>query len=172
MPATRAFSRQLVAYIAAFLPTAPYFKSNDGRISSVRYDQHSSTFAMLEETADEVFKVYMTRKTQGWFRRWDSNWECPLPSDAAASPGPGAAPNGAGSGAGAATPARPSAVPALAASDDEDASDLITGGRGATTNRHRQPWTWRRCNPRAGRRAHAIHDLLSKPLCAIKKPFL
>ena len=32
MPATRAFSRQLVAYIAAFLPTAPYFKSNDGRI--------------------------------------------------------------------------------------------------------------------------------------------
>jgi hypothetical protein len=25
MPATRAFSRQLVAYIAAFLPTAPYF---------------------------------------------------------------------------------------------------------------------------------------------------
>ncbi len=29
MPATRAFSRQLVAYIAAFLPTAPYFKSSD-----------------------------------------------------------------------------------------------------------------------------------------------
>jgi hypothetical protein len=34
MPATRAFSRQLFAYIAAFLPTAPYFKSNDGRISA------------------------------------------------------------------------------------------------------------------------------------------
>ena len=48
MPATRAFSRQLVAYIAAFLPAAPYFKSNDGRISAVCDDQYSSTLAMLE----------------------------------------------------------------------------------------------------------------------------
>jgi hypothetical protein len=78
---------------------------------------------MLEETADEAFKVYMTRKTRGRFRRW----ACPRPSDAAAFPGPCAAPDGAGSGAqaGSATPARP---PALAASDDEGASDLITGG--------------------------------------------
>ena len=48
MPATRAFSRQLVAYIAAFLPTAPYFKSNDGRISTVCDDQYSSTLATLD----------------------------------------------------------------------------------------------------------------------------
>jgi hypothetical protein len=76
---------------------------------------------MLEETADEAFKVYMTCKTQGWFRRWG----CPRPSDAvAASPGPGAAPDGAGSGAGAATPAF---SPAPEASDDEGASALITG---------------------------------------------
>ena len=34
MPETRAFSRQLVAYIAAFLPAAPYFKSNDARIAA------------------------------------------------------------------------------------------------------------------------------------------
>jgi hypothetical protein len=67
-------------------------------------------------TADEAFKVYMTRKTQEWFRRWGCD-------AAAASPGPGAAPNGAGSGAGAATPAR---SPAPDASDDEGA--LITGG--------------------------------------------
>jgi hypothetical protein len=91
MPATRAFSRQLVAYIAAFLPTAPYLKSNDGRISAVCDDQYSSTLAILEETADEAFKVYMTRKTQGWFRRLG----CPRLSDAAFSPGPGAAPGGA-----------------------------------------------------------------------------
>jgi hypothetical protein len=65
MPATRAFSRQLVAYIAAFLPTTPYFKSSDSRISAVRDDQYSATLAMLEETADETFKAYMTRKTQG-----------------------------------------------------------------------------------------------------------
>ncbi len=76
---------------------------------------------MLEETADEAFNVYMTRKTQGWFLRWG----CPRPSDAAASPGPGVAPGCAGIGARAATPAHP---PAPAASDDEKASDLITWG--------------------------------------------
>jgi hypothetical protein len=121
MPATRAFSRQLVAYIAAFLPTALYFRSNGSRISAVCDDQYSSTLAsaMLEETVDEAFKFYMTRKTQGRFRRWG----CPRPSDAAASSGPCAAPDGAGSGTGAATPARP---PGPAASDDEGASDLIT----------------------------------------------
>jgi hypothetical protein len=73
--------------------------------------------------ADEAFKVYMTRKTQGWFQRL----RCPRPSDATTSSGSGAAPGGAGSGAGAATPARPQAPEA---SDDEGASDLITGGAG------------------------------------------
>ena len=65
----------------------------------------------------------MTRKTQGWFRRWGCD-------AAAASPGPGAAPNDAGSGgsAGAATPAR---LPAPDASDDEGA--LLTGGGDAQT---------------------------------------
>jgi hypothetical protein len=51
MPATRSFSRQLVAYTAAFLPTVQYFKSNDCRISAVCDDQYSSTLAILEETA-------------------------------------------------------------------------------------------------------------------------
>ncbi len=75
---------------------------------------------MLEETADETFKAYMTRKTQGWFRRWGCD-------AAAASPGHGAAPNGAGSGggAGAATPAR---LQAPDVSDDEEDSALITPG--------------------------------------------
>jgi hypothetical protein len=124
MAETRAFSRQLVAYLAAFLPTSPYYRSNDSRIAAVCDDQYSATLAMLEETADETFKAYMTSKTQGWFRRWG----CPRPSDAAAaSPGPGAAPNGAGSGggAGAATPGR---LPAPDASDDEGGATLITPG--------------------------------------------
>ena len=74
--------------------------------------------AACTETADETFKAYMTRKTQGWFRRWGCD-------ATAASPGPGGAPNGAGSGggAGAATPAR---LPVPDASDDEDGSVLIT----------------------------------------------
>ncbi len=48
--------------------------------------------------------------------------------------------------------------PAPAASDGEEASDLITGG-GAEIRRCRQPWTWRRCHLGAGRRAHAIQDI-------------
>ncbi len=72
------------------------FKSNDCQISAVCDDQYSSTLEMLEETANEAFKVYMTRKTLGWFRRWG----CPCPSDAAASPCPGVATGGEGSGAG------------------------------------------------------------------------
>ena len=54
MPATRAFSRQLVAYIAAFLPTAQNFKSSDSRISAVCDDQYSATLAMLEETTESL----------------------------------------------------------------------------------------------------------------------
>jgi hypothetical protein len=97
------------------------FKSNDGRISAVCDDQYSSTLAMLEETADEASKVYMTRKTQGWFR----GRGCPRPSDAAAPPGLGPTPGGAGSGAGAVMPAR---RPTPSASDNEEAS-YHAGGR-------------------------------------------
>jgi hypothetical protein len=118
MTETRAFSRQLVAYLAAFLPTSPYYRSNDSRIAAVCDDQYSATLAMLEETADEAFKVYMTRKTQGWFRRWGC-------SAAAASPGPGTAAPPSGGGAGAATPGR---LPAPDASDDEGGATLITPG--------------------------------------------
>ncbi len=46
MPATRSFSRQLVAYIAAFLPTAPYLKSKDGRIPAV-CDDHSDVLVLF-----------------------------------------------------------------------------------------------------------------------------
>ncbi len=49
-----------------------------------------------KETADEAFKVYITRKTQGCLPRWG----CPRPSEAAATPGPGATPGGAGNAQG------------------------------------------------------------------------
>ena len=119
MPPTRAFSRQLIAYLAGFLPVAPYYRANDGRISGVCDDQYTATLARLEETNDNVFKL----KTQGWFRRWG----CPRPSAAAsaASPAPGAAP-GDGPGALASTPAKDTApVP----SDDEDGAALISPER-------------------------------------------
>ena len=77
---------------------------------------------MLEETADEAFKVYLTRKTQGWFRRWGTR-----PSSAAA-PG-AAAPAGAAAAAGAAgggTPNRRIEAPVV--SDDEEGAEIITPG--------------------------------------------
>ena len=70
LPATRAFSRQLVAYLAAFLRVAPFFKNNDTRIAGICDDQYTSTLDILKETGDDAFRAYMTRKTQGWFRRW------------------------------------------------------------------------------------------------------
>ena len=123
MPPTRAFSRQLIAYLAVFLPVAPYFRANDGRISGVCDDQYTATLERLEETGDEAFKLYVTRKIQAWFRRWG----CQRPSAAAsaASPAPGAAP-GDGPGAGASTPAKDTApVP----SDDEGGAELISPER-------------------------------------------
>ena len=123
MPPTRAFSRQLIAYLAGFLPVAPYFRANDGRISGVCDDQYTATLERLEETSDDNFKRYLTRKTQGWFRRWG----CPQPSAAAsaASPAPGAAP-GDGPGALASTPAKDTAPEP---SDDEDGAALISPER-------------------------------------------
>jgi hypothetical protein len=64
MPSTRAFSRQFIAYIAVFLPVAPYFRANDGRISGVCDDQYTATLESLEETGDEEIKLYLTSKTQ------------------------------------------------------------------------------------------------------------
>ena len=119
MPPTRVFSRQLIAYLAVFLPVAPYFRANDGRISGVCDEQYTATLERLEETGDDAFKLYVTRKTQAWFRRWG----CTRSSDAAASPAPGAAPGAAP----ASTPAKDTApVP----SDDEEGAELISPARG------------------------------------------
>ncbi len=79
---------------------------------------------MLKETSDLAFKKYLTRKTQGWFRRFGRD-EPAGTAAAAASPAPACA-GGAGAGAGgpgAATPARP---PLQSLSDDEeDAASLV-----------------------------------------------
>ncbi len=60
MPATMAFSRELVAYITAFLPAAPYFRANDIRVAGVCNDQYTATLERLQETNDGNFKNYMT----------------------------------------------------------------------------------------------------------------
>jgi hypothetical protein len=142
MPETRVFSRQLVAYLAAFLPIAQYYRAADVtvRISCVCDEQYTATLERLQETGDEAFKLYMTCKVQGWFRRWG----CGSTSDAAASPAPsaaaapGAASGGAGGACGAfSTPAKETApMP----SDDEDVAELITrAADAADANNSTQP---------------------------------
>ena len=53
MQETRAFSLELVAYIAAILPPAPYFRANNIRVAGVCYDKYTATLDRLQETNDE-----------------------------------------------------------------------------------------------------------------------
>ncbi len=110
LPATRAFSRELVAYIAAFLPVATYYKAHDNRTVGLGDDQYTATLETLNKTDDDKFSAYLTRKIQAWFRRWAT----PRPDGA-----PAAAAGG-GGGSAAATPGRLEG-PGYAASDDDEA---------------------------------------------------
>jgi hypothetical protein len=109
LPETRVFSLELVAYTAALLPVAPYFKAGDSRIAGISDNQYTTTLEMLTEANDKDFKSYLTCKTQGWFWRWGRD-------ESAAAPA---------SSAGAATPAR---APTMQVSDDdEDGGGLESG---------------------------------------------
>ena len=108
---------------------------------------YSATFQMLsclerlEETPDEAFKLYVTRKTQAWFRRWG----CTRSSNAAASPAP--APGAAPGAAPASTPAKDTApVP----SSDEEGAELISPDRD-DDNRASSPRLALETLPSAGR---------------------
>ena len=70
LPATRAFSRELVAYIVAFLPVATYHRAVDSRTGGLCDDQYIATLETLNKTSDEKFSAYLIRKIQAWFRRW------------------------------------------------------------------------------------------------------
>ncbi len=119
LPETRVFSLELVAYAAAVLPVASYFKAGDSRIACICDNQYTTTLEMLTETSDKDFKSYLTRKTQGWFRRWGRD-------ESAAAPASGA---GAG-GAGAATPVR---APTMQVSDDEEDGEGLESGQPANS---------------------------------------
>ena len=49
LPATRAFSRELIAYIAAFLPVATYFKAVESRTSGLSDDQYTAPLETLNK---------------------------------------------------------------------------------------------------------------------------
>jgi hypothetical protein len=42
IPETRAFSRPLIAYIAAHLPKAPFFRAGDIRVTGICDNQYNS----------------------------------------------------------------------------------------------------------------------------------
>ena len=119
LPATRAFSRELVAYIAAFLPVATYYKASDSRTGGLCDNQYTVTLETLTKTTDEKFCAYLVRKIQGWFRRWAT----PRPDVA---PAAAAAAASGGGGSAAATPGR-TGRPEYAASNDEE----VPGAGGA-----------------------------------------
>ena len=118
LPETMAFSRQLIAYLAAFLPIAPYFRNADLRIAGISDDQYTTTLEMLNESTEDRYKTYISRKAQAWFRRWPRTGLV----GAAAAP-PAADPTIGEGGVGTATPARP---PAPSLSDDEEYAELHT----------------------------------------------
>ncbi len=43
LPETRDFSRPLIAYMAAYLPVAPFFRATDTRVTGVCDDQYNVT---------------------------------------------------------------------------------------------------------------------------------
>ena len=113
LPATRAFSRELVAYIAAFLPVATYYKASDSRTGGLCDNQYTVTLETLTKTPDEKFSAYLVRKIQGWFRRWAT----PRPN---VTPAAAAAAASGGGGSVAATPGRSDALVYTASSDEEE----------------------------------------------------
>ncbi len=90
LPETRVFSRPLIAYMAAYLPVAPFFRASDTRVTGVCDDQDTSTLDMLQKTDDDKFKIYLTRKVIAWYgRRFiEGKAICASSSDAAASSHP------------------------------------------------------------------------------------
>jgi hypothetical protein len=118
-PATKAFSRELISYFAAFLPVAPYYKATDTRIATLCDDQYTATLETLSQTDDEKFSAYLIRKTQGWFRRWG------IPRTSSDAPGTPAA---GGVGAGVTAAVTPARRPGLVASDDDESSGLVGQG--------------------------------------------
>jgi hypothetical protein len=71
LPETRVFSRPLIAaYMAVYLPVAPFFRASDTRVTSVCDNQYTATLEMLQvkfrvkrlTRDDDKFKMYLTRK--------------------------------------------------------------------------------------------------------------
>jgi hypothetical protein len=122
LPETRVFSRPFISYMAAFLPVVLFFRTSDMRVACICDNQYTATLEMLQETDDNKFRSYLTRKVIAWFRRWSikrhgraigTSSSDTGGDDSSSDPGPAAV---------AAPKAR---VPAPTVSADEDSAELI-----------------------------------------------
>ncbi len=124
LPETRFFSRPLIAYTAAYLPVAPFFRASDTRVTGVCDDQYTATLEMLQETDDDKFKMNLTRKVIAWFRRWPFERHGKVIGASSSDAGGDASSSNPGSAAAVAVPkARVQAAPSV--SEDEDSAELI-----------------------------------------------
>jgi hypothetical protein len=118
----RVFSRPLIAYLAAYLPVAPFFRASDTRVTCVCDDQYTATLEMLQETDDDKFKMYLTRKVIVWFRRWPFERHGKVIGASSSDAGGDASSSNPGAAAVAAPKAR---VQAPTVSEDENGGVLI-----------------------------------------------
>lgn len=61
-------SKNLVAYIEALLVLCPYYKAGDPRIAGLADAQYSRRLTNLNTAPDEVFKAYMKRKLDEFYK--------------------------------------------------------------------------------------------------------
>jgi hypothetical protein len=76
LPETRVLSRPLIAYMAAFLPVASFFRASDTRVACVCDDQYTATLEMLQETDNKKLKIYLTNNVIAWFHCWSIERHC------------------------------------------------------------------------------------------------
>jgi hypothetical protein len=124
LPETRVFSRPLIAYISAFLPVAPFFRASDTRVTTgVCDDQYTANLEMLQETDDDKFKIYLTRKVITWFRRWSIKRHCKAIGASSSDACGDASPSNPDPATAVAAPK--ARLPAPTVSVDEDCTELI-----------------------------------------------
>ncbi len=125
LPETRVFSRPLIAYMAAYLPVAPFIRASDTRVTGVCDYQYTATLEMLQESDDDKFMMYLTRKVIAWFRRWPFERHGKVPVIGASSSDAGGDASSSHPGSAAAVAVPKARVQAPSVSEDEDSAELI-----------------------------------------------
>ncbi len=122
LPETWVFKRPLIAYMA-FLPVVSFFRASYTRGTCVCDDQYTAILEMLQQTDDNKFKIYLTRKVIAWFRCW--SFECHCKTIGASSSDASGDASSSDPGPAAAVAAPKARVPAPTVSEDEDSAELI-----------------------------------------------